>query len=408
MAATGRQQRASSAQGRAHKPDLSAFYNNVLPDMRPGEFEFSLELLRGAGAPPFDLDPYTEGFDWADEEAVLKGTVNLRRPDPADGNSLPIGQGHRIRCKVAWPGHPFRELWTMRCAVPQPDPVAGTVTVEVADDLQALRRNKRRWVFRHTKARGRGWRSDEIIRSVAHREGIRLGKIVKGTKRHKKVIVEGTALDVIKKVMQYERDHTGKAFVVRMRQGRLEVVPYQRNRILYTIADQLEEAALAADQKERPFTVLEAKGRVGKGHDARKVKATIFDRAVVRRWGRVVHSHDFGRVDSRGDLLHRGRRMLAKELRVKRTAELTVPGIPFIGRGDTMRWRTNEPGWHGATSEVRDRSYVFVTKTSHTVASGGEYTSTFGIAQDDPFLKDQERREKEARAKARAKRKKKN
>jgi hypothetical protein len=401
----GRTERDSSAKGKAHKPNLKAFYRGELSDITPGDFEFELALLRGGRSKPLVLDNVVESFTWEDSEATLQGSVSLRRPDPADPASLPIGKGQLIRCSVRYGGHAWRELWRMRCDSPVPDPVEGTVTVDLADDMAALSKGERKWTFRKTKRRRHGWRCDEIARHVCKELHLHAGKLAKGTKRFDKVVVTGSGLAVLKDAYKRERDHSARAFVLRLRNGRVEAVPYQRNRVLYVIAEDLQTATQTIEQKDKPTTVIKARGHIGKGDDRKKLKATVFDRKVVARLGRLEKEHDYGRVKSRADLLHQARMDLAKEIRAKRTAELTIGGVPFIRRGDGLRWVTKEPGWYGKTTEVRDRSFVFCTAVSHTVGSGGEYTTTLSIDQDDPFVKDKERREKELRAKKRKARK---
>lgn len=402
----GREQRAASDTGRAHQPNYRAVYNVALPSMVPGDFEFTLDLLRGQGLPVINLDEAVEGFDWADTDAVMTGTVNLRRPG-GDPKALPVGNGHRIRCRARWGDRTrWYEVWTMRCAPPTPDPMTGGLSVPLKDDLDLLRTSKRKYRYRKTKARGRGWRADEAVRAAAKLDNIRLGAIAKGTKRFDKIAVEGSFLDLVKEAYKLERAHSSRQFVLRRRDGLVEIVPYKRNSILFEIDGEETAVSLTGEQAELPVTVIEARGRIGKGASARKIKRTVFSSAVVRRFGKKTQSKDYGRVEGASDLLLKARRDLAKAIRVKRTAELTIPGVPFIRRGDGIRWVTDEPGWQGSTSEYKDRSFAFTTGVSHSVGAGGVYDTTLTIVQDDPFVKDKEREDKEQREKRRAERRK--
>lgn len=382
-----------------HRPDLRHFYRGELSDIRPGDFEFTLDLLRGSGVKPLNVDDLVTDFDWADEESVLAGSLNVIR-----GKDFPFGNGHLVRCRVRWNVGKWYELWQMRVQPEiEEDPVAATGSVDLKDDLALLQRNKRKWVFRKTKARGRGWRADEVAREVAKREKVRIGKLAKGTKRHNKLVVEGSGLEVIKQAYANEKDHSGRKFIIRMRNGRLEVVPFRRNSILYVIEEQLEAALLHRQQAERPVTVIEARGKAA----GKKIKLTVFNRDVVRRFGRVTEEKDYGKVDSRAELRTLAMRDLAKKVRITRTAELSIPGIPFIRRGDGIRWKNKEPGWFGPTVSTadrtgsKDRTYVFVSTLRHSVASAGEYTTDLSIVQEDPFVKDRNARDKERRDKAR-------
>lgn len=401
----GREARRKRREARLRRPNLSRFYGTTVRPVRPGSWDFRIELVRGGRGRPLDITPVTESLDWNDEGSGMTGSIALQRPDPARFSSLPIGLAHRVRLRVRWQGG-WYELWQMEVGIPQTDLGEGTVTADLKDDLSRLARSKRDWEFRKTKRRKKGWTAREIVREVARREGIRVGTLAPASKRFRLVKKNATALDVIREAYKRERDHSGRRFIIRVRDGRLEVIALQRNRILYEFREQIERALVEQTQKDRPVTVIEARGRVGKGKDARKVKVTVYDRSIVRRYGRVTKERDYGRVSSRAGLRREAMRDLAKELRVKRTATLTVPGVPFIRRGDTARWRTREHGWYGATEEIRDRSFVTCTTVRHSLASDG-YTTELGLSQEDPYAKDAVRLDRERRKKARERRKRK-
>jgi hypothetical protein len=401
----GRAQRRRSPTGRARLPDLRKHYRFRQPPLEPGAFEFQLDLLRGKGSPPLPLLDIAESFEWRDEASVLEGSVTLRRPEPDRPASLPLRSGQRVRCRVRWAGS-WYELWQMRCRMPQVQPVEGIVTVELMDDLDLLRRNRRDWKFRKTKRRKRGYYCHDIVRAVAKREGIKLGRIAKGKKRMSKLIRrDASALDMIRAAYAYERERTGRRFIIRLRNGRLEVLPYRRNTMVYELRDAIEDVQLTEEQAAHPVTVIEGKGKLGKGKDAKTVRHTEYRRPVVRRYGYVHREKNYGEVDSRADLRRKVRRDLAKATRVRRTGTVMHPLIPFIRRGEGMRWQTNEPGWRGESRESRDRSFVFITAARHRVSSN-EQVSEFDFSQDDPFLKDKERMEREARDRKRKDRRK--
>jgi hypothetical protein len=397
MASRGKTERRKTRHGQAHRPNLTRFYRGTLADITPGEFSFRLDMLR-PGRKPVELDPYVESFEWVDEEAQLTGTLSLAQHDPAE--PVPIGRGFTVRCRVRW-GRGWYEVWRMRAGRPESDPIGATVTLPLTDDLDALDRNRRDWRFRKTHARGRGWRADEIAAVVCRREHVRVRHLARGTKRLRKLARDHTSgLQVIKAAYAAEREESGRAFIIRMRGGRLEVTPFQRNRVLYVLRGQIETALLSSEGSDRPVSVIEATGHTQKGKKG-KVKVTVGSRSVARRFGRVVQEKDYGRVDSAAHLRAKARRDLAKAIRLRRTANLTFPGIPFIRRGDGMRWVNTEPGWHGPSADSRDRTYVYVTAVRNQVGASGEYTTDLDVSQVDPFVKDRERREKELRAKRR-------
>lgn len=381
---------------RTHRANLSKLYGKKLGNIHPGEFLFRFWLIRGAGGPPVLLDPVLESVEWTDAAAAMTGSLSLRRPVKDKPGSLPLAFGHRVRCEVRWRNAWFR-LWTMRAGHPEADPSEGTVSVELADDLILLGLNKRDWEFRTTKRRKKGWFAHEIAAAVARREGLKIGHLVRGKKRIRSLVKkQASGLDVIRQVYKSEKDETGNSYIIRLQNGKLEVVPLKRNPILYVISKQITAATVTAEQSARPVTVLKARGKVGKGDKARKVRFTYYNRKIVGQFGYVAEEKDFGRVSGMTALKRLAKREIAKHLLVKRTAQLTVPGIPFIHRGDGLRWVTTEAGWFGKTedeapaTQTGDRSYAFVTEVHHAV-SAGEYTMDLSLSQLDPFIADEEK-----------------
>lgn len=390
---TGREQRRRSATARARRPNLVKFYGRQLPAVTPGEFEFELTLLRGRGIPSLSLDETVTSFGWNDVESMLSGDVRLRRPDPEHAASLPIGRGHRIRCRVKW-GQRWYELWTMRCDAPQVTVETGELTVALKDDLALVRSGSRRMIYRRSARRSHGYFGHEMLRLEARRQGIRLGAIAKCQKRLAKVDVTGSFLDLAVKVYSEEHKRTGRKFVLRMRDGKFEAVPYKRNQTIYVLAAQIRTAAIDSTPKvENPVTVLKGRGRVGKGKAARTVRYTASRREMVARFGRIERTRDYGHVDSAGDLRARVQRDLAKQYKVDRTVTVQHQGIPFIRRGDGAQVVIAPEGMTGA------RSFVFCTSARHQV-QGATYTTDWEFTLDDPFEADRVAREKAAVEKA--------
>lgn len=395
----GRADRKASAQGRARDPDLSNYYRHNLPAVTPGEFDFTLDLLRGRGAARLSLDEVTESFEWIDEEAALTGSVQLRRPDPTRGASLPVKRGYQVRCRVRWGGKLY-ELWTMRVEPTEATPESGQVSVPLKDDLDLTRRSRKHWIFRKTKRRPHGYFGHEALRIAARREGIRLGTLTKCSKRMSKIDVTGTFLDLATLIYSNEHKVTGRKFILRMRNGRFEAVPYKRNKFLYVLAEEIRNATTREVAKvAKPATVITGTARVGKGKDAKKIRHTEYRRDVVRRFGYSHKTIRYGKVDSLAELKGKVRRELAKQLRVDHTGTVQVQGIPFIRRGDGAKVVIPSEGLKG------DKSFVYTTAVRHQV-QGATYTTELDYTQEDPFLKDKRAREAAARAEARRRRKK--
>lgn len=397
---SGTDEREETATAKARGPDLGKVYDRELAELTPGDFRFKLDMRR-KGLATLPLDGAVESFSWRDDPdgEKVSASLSLRRPDPDKPDSLPLGLGHKVRCRTRWAGQ-WYELWTLRAGQPAWT-LEGGGEVEVSDDMALLNANRRKWTFRTTKSRPRGWLCHEIAEAVCEREGVDVGTLAKGTKRIKKMVREkDSAAQMIRAAYKEETDHTARKFVMRMRDGALEVVPYRRNSTLYVIREQIMQALLEVERNATPTTVVEAKGRIGKGKGARSVKHTEFRQAIVDRYGYVAVEKNYGRVGSHAALREEAQKTLAKALSAKRSAELTVPGIPFLRRGDGMRWLTDEPGFTGGTVDLRDRSFVYVTGVTHTVAA--DYTTQLTVVQEDPFEADRKRLEKAQREKREA------
>jgi hypothetical protein len=400
----GRQERRNSHEGQVRRPNLRRYYRHRLRDVRPGDFTFHTLLLRitPKGVEKIPLDSLVSQIQWIDEGPVLTGNLSVKRAEPL--HPLPIRDRDRVRLFVHWNGRWYR-LWEM---VVDGDPVPQLETAEesvaLTDDLDALKRNKREWEFKKSKKKPKGWRADQIAREVCRREGVKPGRIAKGTVYIEKLKLDGSGLEVIRRAYAREKKKTERKFVTRLRDGKLDVLPLRRNRVLFEIKGILRGGSLEGRRKKgRPATVIEAKGTI----DGKKVEERVFRRGPLRRFGLSREEKSYGRVKSKAELREEAMRDLAEELKVTRTATLEIPGIPFIERGDTVRWINDERGWSGPAKGTRNREFAYVRGITHTV-SAGDYTSSVTLAQVDPYLADARRRAEAERDEKNRKREKKN
>lgn len=393
----GRLERARSHEGRTRKPALTELYKRRLPPITPGEFAFEWVLLRGRGNEAINITSATESCEWVDEGPVLTGSIALKRPDPDDPRSLPVARGHQVRCRVWW-RDAWYELWTMRCSEPETDLTEGRLSVELTDDLDLVRGHVREWTYRKTKRRKNGWRPHLLARDVLRVCGARPGQIAEVKSVWvRRVVGWMSALDALTKAYEVAHKETRIRYVIRMRNGRVDIVPFRRNPIMYELHDLLVDALLRREGVARPTTVITGRGKVGKGKAAKKIEHTEYRRAVVQRLGYVHREKNYGRVDSRADLVKQVKRELAKELKLRPSATLSVPGVPFIGRGDATMVELPAEGFEG------EQAVVFTTRVAHSV-DGQTYRTDLDVGSTDPYEKYREQREKELRDKKRKQR----
>lgn len=394
----GKRQRQSTGRGRERTPDYAKIYRYKLPPISLDTLDFRLSLLGGSRT--FDLRPIAESIDWQDDDGY-SGTVTLRRPDPQDFASLPVERGMEMEFSVLW-DESWYKLWRLRCGIPDSTTEEGAITVELTDEFDAINRSKRDWTYRKTKGRRRGYYPHEITRLVCHKLGVSVGVLPKAKHRLDKLVKKNASgLDVIKAAWQNEREKTGQRYVIRMRDGRLEVVPFKRNPILYILQSQIQSATFSGTGKSQPVTVLVGRARLGKGGSAKKITHTETRKNVVKKIGYVRDEKNYGRVRDRAELRSKVRRDYADGLKIKRTATISHPLVPFIRRGDGIRVEIPAEGWTGKTS------YAWVTAASFSVSSDVP-SMELEVDQEDPFIKaleDQEKDMRKAKRDARKKRK---
>ena len=389
--ADAKAQRKKTATGQARTPDLSALYHGHTrqPSFDPVDFR----LLVYDASTPTEITSGVESWSWDDEDALLTGSIALRK-GRLDAARAKVLEGSRIECICRYAGR-WTSLWRLRGGAPESDDIAGTITSEISDQFAALHDGKRRWVFRSGKSRPHGWFAHEVAANVAPKCGVLVGALAQGTKRFADLKVTGSGLDAITGAYAKETSYSGRRFVTRMRNGRLEVVAFQRNPFLYVVAERFTEQTISKAHKASAVTVLKGTARLGSGKDAKKIAYVASDPAVVRRLGYVKDEKSYGRVRSHHELRSLVKRDLAEKLRRTITGSVTIPGLPFIYRGETHQVIIPSEDMAGPDS------FIYTTALHHAVDSEGYFT-TVDLTSQDRFLTVLADQEKAVRAKKRA------
>lgn len=383
------------------RPHLDRYYDHRIAAFAPGDFDYRAVLTR-TGVHGRDrtipLDRGLTTITWADSSAVLTGSVSVQRPRP-DADYWRIGEADMVRLLVSRGGD-FKRLWTMRVnADPDVDLQLGSTPVDLADDLVALSKTQRDWSYRKTKDHPKAWSSHEVTIDVCRRCRIEPKRIAKGVAELPDIkLQDGSGLEVIRRAYAEDKKKSGIRYVIRLADGGLEVIPLGRPKIVYLLHGLPVAASTSQKRKQRPFTVINAVGHTRSQDGSDKLTMTVTRDAARRRFGHIEVHRDYGRVSGRDDLRQQAERDLAAELRQSRTAQLSIPCIPYLRRGDVVRWITDEPGWSGQGEGTLDRSYAYVTDVQHTVNPGDAF-SDLTIIQADPYLADQRRLDDEARKK---------
>lgn len=393
---TGRAQRATTATAIARAPNLEKFYSRSLPPIHPGDFTFRLDLLRPR-QPAMPIDSMVDSLSWTDQTSPLNGSLTAYRPDPDDPISLPVSRGDLIRCRVTWAQQMYK-LWTMRVQPVQFELDTANASIPLSDDLVLLDATKLDWYFRKTKAKPHGYTADEITIKVAQRLGVGVGQLAKGTNRMALVRRGASGLDVLKAAWANEKASTGTGFVIRLRDGKIEVVPIRRNPLLYVLKSEIQTALITQKGGDNvPVTVLEGRAHIGQGKHAQKISYTEYDRTTVQTLGYVHQQKDYGRVSSHAVLRGLVKQDYAAGLRMNDNIVITHQGIPFIERGDGVEVDLPREGYGGKNA------FVYCTQAIHTV-SAATYTTQWTFDSTDPYLAEFEAEQK-AKAQRETKRK---
>lgn len=422
-ATSGREQAAATATALARRPDPAKVTQLLLPDVIPSTFKFSLTARRPTNVPTVApagtaravagstvLDPYLAAFSWDDSSdstapsdddssATFNGTMTLDLPDPADPASIDVGRGYLVECNVTWGDRPFR-LWEMECTHPDYSETDGTLEIPLTDEFAILRRGAEHWVFRQSKHHPRPYRTSTVIAAVCDHLGVKhrilyQGKAVVKNYRHTK-----NANEVIQHMIALETD---RHLIYRMVDGTLEVLPFKPNPLLFVLAKQLESLEFTeASNSLVPYTAVVGKGRYGKNKKSpvHRTKHAVTDPALIKVYGYRPYVYDAGVVAGYSDLVAKSRTKLAQLIQVRRYADVTVPGLPFVRRGDLVELSKPQLGFTGS------KATCTVESVTHTVGPGS-YTSELQLMQKDVHKTYRDAQDAAARKKAAAKRKKK-
>jgi hypothetical protein len=385
----------------ARKPNLRKVYQRDLEPLALEQQEFRVRLLRPSH-PPMALGGLVESVTWRGDpgDPVMHGEITVRYPDFADRQ--PVRRGHRVRLDVRWGGE-WKEVFTMRLYKPREDPASGTITYEMHDDGYLLQLSRDEFEYRKGKKRHKkGWKCHQIAKDIARQYRIPLGRIAEGKHFIKVLEMRGSPMQALQRAYALEKAHTGRRFVIRFNKGQLDILPLQRNALLYRLGPQLTTALLSDDTDDaRWATAVTVKATVKQGKKTKKIETTIFDDPRIKKYG-VIHKVKRAgpNVDSRDEARTLGKRYIAKHSEREDSLEITHPGIAFIRRGDAVAVRIPRVA-------VDDQDGImFVASHQHSLA-GGEFTMSLTLSFDDPYVPAKKRRkkkDKETRARKRASR----
>lgn len=328
-----------------------------------------------------NLDSMMTNLTWEDA-LIQKANISLTNPH----EKLDLLEGHKITVFYSLNGKKWFKLWTLRINSITANSLSKTYEIEASDEMDWLKKSKDDFAYRKgegksSEKRVHGWTADQITRDICKRYGVKIGKLVKGTKRINKLIEKNTdPLSVIEKAYEAERKETGFKYVIAMRQGRLSVTRLRRSRELLIYGGTALDATVTRRLKAKMATELTVTGKVkdDEGDSTDKKEITVRANPKVRRRYGYIHStySSDEPVESVKELRKEAKQELIDLMEPEREVTLTVPGYPGLRRGDAVKV---------ALQDEHLVELMYVTGASHTV-SAGDYTTDLTLSFDEFYI----------------------
>jgi hypothetical protein len=327
------------------------------------------------------LDPMVTQISW-DDALIQQASITITNPH----KQIRLTEGHKVT--VLWAhkkGARWHKLWTLRITEVTTDEPGKTMSITAADELEWLKKSRDDFAYRKGEGdseekRKQGWLAHQIVRDIAKRYGLKVGHLVKGTRVIEKLVEQNTSpLKVIQKAYEKEREETGYKYVIRMRNGRLNVTRLRRSQELLIYGGQALSATITRRLNKKLVTELSVTGKVEEdGEDAEKREFTIrASRKVRAKYGYV---HNFWTADEPAKSIKALRREAKREIADRQEPDkevaLTVPGYPGLHRGDAIKVALKRSG----VNEL-----MYVTGASHTVTAGA-YETALELSFDEFYI----------------------
>ena len=387
--------------------EIKSWWNRWMSPLPVRDYKWKVVAYRGNRPPKqrvLTLDSMVTGISWEDQR-VMTCSITLQHPF----RGMPVAEGHQVHVYVS-SGNSGRwtKMWALQVEEVTIDDKTKTMTLTASDELAWLKKSKDDFVYKKgtgksKEKRPHGWRGDLIVRDVCKRYGIRVGAIVKCRRIFNKFDEKNISpLRVIEKVYEAERRKTGFKYIVSMRLGKLYVTRLRRSRDLLIYGGSALEASITRRVNKKIATELSVTGHLeGDGGDEkntedpeRKGKANKKDKntkgdeqkkqefalkapeKVRRRYG-YIHQPVKLEDEKTIEALRRSAKLeLADRMKPEREVTLTVPGNPFLRRGDAVKVAMPDEGFV---------ELMYVTAASHTV-SPGDYTVDLTLSMDEYYV----------------------
>lgn len=367
-----------------------------------GNYVFRFTVRRGRGGAnltDISLDDLGSEATWQRSGSRMTGTLVFNEPVDRVIPGLVV-KGDVVRCEVRR-GSAWIKVWDMTVSTPTFQIREGTRSLTLATRLQPATTSRRGWRFRKGKSHPRGWKADRIAAHAAARFKIPVGQLAHGKHWIESLTDKsGSVVEITTAAYREERLWTGRRFDVSIARGILEVTELRRPKYMLRLGDAIIDALLTEGLPSTfaSAVIVESTVKAKGSTKRRKIKVRVVNAARVRRFGYIVRHVKKSGLKTRAEARRYGNSWMARHGKPVSTLTLTVPGIPWVDRGDALAVNLPEVGYPADLE-------VFVRSVVHRLTYAS-YEMDLDLGVSDPWEAD-ERAARERRNKAAAKRRRK-
>jgi hypothetical protein len=277
----------------------------------------------------------------------------------------------------------------MRVLAPNHDLATQARTANLVNDLNRMMQSDDDFVFTAGKAHPGGWRADEVIRFIADAYQFDVSYCPVMSARIKNWhLTDQKPLDVIHSALLRERHTTGRKYTISLdAEKRIHVTPLRRPKKLYELGPALLAAVASGEHDPRFATAVTVRADLPdsvvydkKGHRKvthSKIASDVQSDAGVDLYGYIHRNLYSPDANNDTDAEKEGKLFLHAIAKVKRSFQVTLPGMPFIRRLDAIKAVFPKDG----ISQI-----VYVQDARHALSGSNGYTTTATLDFDDPFV----------------------
>lgn len=342
------------------------------------------------------LNEFVESADWTDSlvDVVTQGTASFdNAKDPLSGARISdiIQKGSELRLQVP---NPISGKWEEKDRFIVFDRTRGSdssLNVTFFNHFKYLVDSEVTVLYTKGK-RKRDWTVREITVDLLKKYKIPVSVLPKMVKSSRKVPYfyqeTESLLDILLRLWTMEAKASGRKFVMRMWQGKLQITTKPKNPKgkVVEVSNEVHDGGMLIDasttddingtktvvrlwgtSKEFSDTAADARNAIVKSKQ-------YASKAGVAQWGRIYYEAPVDGITTQSAINKRAQAVLKQKSSSHFTGSITIIGYPWLKTGDAIRMNDEASGAVGL---------FWLKTTRHSINGGGEYTMSSDITRYD-------------------------